>query len=182
MTSSQTCRQVTSGSSARNRRRRSSAAPRFSHWPVWAVRMTCSAKAYMPPRSQGPSGTGKPSLARSAAAWGSRAPIASLSANLVVPAAVFSTRASRAATASTSRSRNGVRNSRPCAMAIRSALTRMSPGSHVLMSTSCMVATSSRPASAACRYTGSVTSNSLAFPCLTSSRAAAARYTYALPM
>ena len=44
----------------------------------------------------------------------------------------------------TSRSRNGVRSSRPCAMAIRSALTRMSPGSQVLMSISCMVATSSR--------------------------------------
>ena len=50
-------------------------------------------------------------------------------------------------------------------MAIRSALTRMSPGSQVLTSTSCMVATSSRPASAACRYTGSVTSNSLPLPC-----------------
>ena len=149
----------------------------FSHWPVCAVRTTCSAKPYMPPRSQGPSGTGKPSFARSAAAWGSNSPMASRSANLVVPAAVFSTRASRAATASTSRSRNGVRSSRPWAMVIRSALTRMSPGSQVLTSISCMVATSSRPASAACRYTGSVTSNSLPLPCRISCRASSPWYT-----
>ena len=65
----------------------------------------------------------------------------------------------RAATAITSRSRKGTRSSRLCAMVIRSALTRMSPGSQVLMSTSCMVDTSSRPASSAWSYIGPVTSH-----------------------
>jgi len=45
---------------------------------------------------------------------------------------IFSWRASRAATAITSRSRYGTRSSRPCAMVIRSALTRMSPANQVL--------------------------------------------------
>ena len=39
-----------------------------------------------------------------------------------------------------------MRSSSPCAIDPLSALTRMSPGSQVLMSTSCIVATSSSPA------------------------------------
>ncbi len=129
-----------------------------SHSSVRASPVTCSAKPESSPRNQWPMGTGKPSLGRSALSRGSRLPTASRSANLVVPAAVFSARASLLATLITSRSRNGVRSSRPCAIDPRSALTRMSPGSQVLMSTSCMVATSSSPPASAWSKTGPVTS------------------------
>ena len=121
-------------------------------------------------------------MRRSVASCGSSGATASLSANLVVVAAVFSARARRLATAITSRSRNGVRSSSPCAIAVRSALTRMSPGSQVLMSISCMVATSSSSLSAAWSKIGSVTSCTVAPPYLVSTSTSSAPKMLALPM
>ena len=71
------------------------------------------------------------------------------SASFVVFSPSFAARGSPEATANTSGSRNGTRSSSEFAIVILSALTRMSPRSHVNRSTCCMRATGSQPADSA---------------------------------
>ena len=82
---------------------------------------------------------------RAALAAGSVRAAAWRRAIFVVRASALAAAGSAAASAQTSRSRNGTRSSKLCAMLILSALSRMSPASHKFKSTCCIRVTGSSP-------------------------------------
>ena len=121
-----------------------------TRWPACEPSIIPYAQSISSPaRSQCRIGTGKPSFARFSTWAGTIGSSARRSAYLVVVRVIFWSNGSREATANTSGSRNGTRNSSELAIVILSAFTRMSPRSQVNRSMCCMRATGSQPADSA---------------------------------